>query len=102
MKTKKANLDYHLKTAKPIFLKKIGLLAWEAAQWTQYKGYTFDEKSDVIHFHFETSTYEIRFDISIRAFSTIYGDPSDLFAGQFSYIYDHFKNLKYNEANCVK
>ena len=82
-----------LEGAKHEFLLKINFIDWEAAQWLQYSGSSYDEKSDLLTLSFKTSTYAIGFTITMKAFSTIYGKP--FIPTDEAYAY--FKQIKYNE-----
>jgi hypothetical protein len=83
---------------KPMFLRKLNLIRWEAAQWMQYSGYDYDEKHDTLTLHFKTSSYGIMFDVETKAFSSLYGEPFI----PFNEAYEFFRSTKYNEAEDVK
>tara|TARA_R110000868_G_scaffold227395_3_gene480389 strand:+ start:1823 stop:2092 length:270 start_codon:yes stop_codon:yes gene_type:complete len=82
-----------LEMVKPMFIKKMGLLKWEAGQWIQYQGYDFDADKDMVTFRFKSSSYGISFDLETKAFSSLHGKPDF----NYSSTYRFFRNIKHNE-----
>jgi len=84
-----------LEMAGGTFLGKISMISWKAAQWTQYTGYEFNKSTDRITLKFRTSSYGISFEITMKAFSSLYGEPIII----YDEAYKFFKSLKYNKAD---
>ena len=79
------------------YIYKMNFIVWEASQWMQYTNYTWDEASDVITLWFKTSSYGIGFNITTKAFSSLYGKPFL----KYDDTYEYFKNIKYNECTRI-
>ena len=88
------NKANYLEMAGPMFLHRMRLIKWEAAQWMQYVGFEWDKKTDNIVLKFKSSSYGIMFHVEISAFSPLYGDPYI----EFNEAYQFFKDLKLNKA----
>ena len=63
----------------------------------QFREYEWDEESDYVTLRFKTSSYGIGFEITMKAFTVIYGEP------YFPYeeTYEYFKQVKYNECTPI-
>lgn len=79
------------------YMYKMSFIVWEAAQWMQFREYEWDELSDTVTLKFRSSSYGIGFNITMKAFTSMYGEP------YFPYeeTYDYFKQVKYNECTPV-
>ena len=69
------------------------MITWDACQWLQYIGFEWNKSNDTISFKFKTSSYGIGFDVEVKAFSDMYGEPDINYREAYSF----FREIKYSE-----
>lgn len=80
----------YLLHAETTYLQKMSLISWEAGQWMQYIGCSYDKKFNILTLSFKSSSYGIGFDIGIQ--TPISDEHPDV---DYIEAYEHFKSLKY-------
>lgn len=75
------------------YIHRMSLIKWEAGQWMQYVGYSYDNIYDIVTLKFKSSTYGIGFSLKDKAFSGLYGEP----VINYTEAYNYFKDIKYNK-----
>ena len=91
--------EYVLGISEPAFQRMMSFIDWEEAQWMQYVGFEYDESHDEIRLMFKTSRYGLKFDLTMKAFKTLYFGEDGIVHLEFNEDYNFFKTLKYGTVD---